>query len=155
MATKKPPFTAEYISNGADARLKPEARELAEQLFFMREKLEELREELKDAPLITEYDNGGQQRGTHINPAFKAHKDLLLTYTKTLKALEAIIGDKDPGDHEDTIEALRKQFKIQIPPTQTVNKEPDKQAKATGTDGKAKSYWKAGKKRTTERGATP
>lgn len=150
MATKK--FTAEYISNGADARLQPEARELAEQLFFMREKLEELREELKDAPLITEYDNGGQQRGTHINPAFKAHKDLLSTYTKTLKALEAIIGDKDPGEQDGALEALRKQFKIQITHPQ---KEPEEQAKATGTDGKTKSYWKTGKKRTTERGKTP
>ena len=42
---KKPPFTAEYISKGADTRLKPEARELAEQLFFMRAKLKELRKE--------------------------------------------------------------------------------------------------------------
>lgn len=144
----KPPFTAEYISNGADARLQPEARELAEQLFFMRGKLEELREELKDAPLVTEYDNGGQQRGTHINPAFKAHKDLLLTYTKTLSALEAIIGKKDPGNREDTLTALRKQFKATTPRPQIndQDQEPEEPAKATGTDGEVKSYWKAGKK---------
>lgn len=109
---KKPPFTAEYISNGADARLQPEVRELAEQLFFMRAKLEELREELKDAPLITEYDNGGQQRGTHINPAFKAHKELLMTYTKTLSALETLIGKKDPGEEDGIITEMRKRFKV-------------------------------------------
>ena len=142
---KKPPFTAEYISNGADARLQPEARELAEQLFFMRGKLEELREELKDAPLVTEYDNGGQQRGTHINPAFKAHKDLILTYTKTLNTLGAIIGKKDPGNQEDTLAALRKQFKAPItrPQISGQDLEPEK---ATGTDGEVKSYWKTGKK---------
>ena len=110
--SNKPPFTAEYISYGADARLQPEARELAEQLFFMRAKLEELREELKDAPVVTEYDNGGQQRGTHINPFFKAHKDLLITYTKTLSALEAIIGKTDPGEDDDIISELRKRYKV-------------------------------------------
>lgn len=128
---KKPPFTAEYISKGADTRLKPEARELAEQLFFMRAKLKELRKELKDAPLITEYDNGGQQRGTHLNPAYKAHRDLLLTYTKTLSALEALIGKSDPGEAEGALAALRSNFKLTT--------------KATGTDNEA-SYWKTGKK---------
>lgn len=128
---KKPPFTAEYISKGADTRLRPEARELAEQLFFMRGKLEEMREEMKDAPLITEYDNGGQQRGTHINPVYKAHRDLLLTYTKTLSALEALIGKSDPGEAEGALAALRSNFKLTT--------------KATGTDNEA-SYWKTGKK---------
>ena len=141
----KPPFTAEYISNGADARLQPEARELAEQLFFMRGKLEELREELKDAPLVTEYDNGGQQRGTRINPAFKAHKDLLLTYTKTLSALEAIIGKNDPGARDDVIAEMRKRFTIARPQIDDQDKEPETPTKATGTDGEVKSYWKARK----------
>ena len=122
---KKEPLTAEYISNSADARLKPEARELAEQLFFMRERLEELRKELKDAPIVTEYDNGGQQRGTHLNPVFKAHRDLLLTYTKTLKALEGVISREDPGEGENTLSELRKQFNL----------------KATGTDNDLKKYW--------------
>lgn len=136
---KKPPFTAEYISKGADTRLKPEARELAEQLFFMRAKLKELRKELKDAPLITEYDNGGQQRGTHINPAYKAHRDLLLTYTKTLSALEALIGKNDPNEAEGALAALRNSFKV------TPMNPQGGRNKATGTDDEA-NYWKAGKK---------
>lgn len=144
---KKPPFTAEYISNGADARLRPEARELAEQLFFMRAKLEELREELKDAPLVTEYDNGGQQRGTHINPALKAHKDLLMSYTKTLSALEAIIGKKDPGEEDDVLTTLQKQFNIAANRPQIIDQNRKKKTtKATKTDSEVKSYWKAGKK---------
>lgn len=136
---KKPPFTAEYISKGADTRLKPEARELAEQLFFMRAKLKELRKELKDAPLITEYDNGGQQRGTHLNPAYKAHRDLLLTYTKTLSALEALIGKNDPNEAEGALAALRNNFKV------TPMNPQGGRNKATGTDNEA-NYWKTGKK---------
>ena len=140
---KKPPFTAEYISNGADSRLQPEAQELAEQLFFMRAKLEELREELKEAPVVTEYDNGGQQRGTHINPAFKAHKDLIGTYTRTLSALEAIIGKKDPNEGSDFIEQFRNRIKTgKLRP----DTEPDETKAATGTDGEVGNYWKAGKK---------
>ncbi len=92
--------------------MKAEARELAEQLFFMRGKLEELREELKDAPLVTEYDNGGHQRGEHINPAFKAHRDLLLTYTKAIGALESIIG-KNPSEEVDGfLTALRNRYGV-------------------------------------------
>ena len=140
---KKPPFTAEYISNGADARLQPEARELAEQLFFMRRKLKELRKELEDAPTITEYDNGGSQRGTHINPAFKAHKDLLATYTRTLSALETIIGKNDPNENDDFIERFRNRIKTgKLRP----DPKPDETKAATGTDGEVGSYWKAGKK---------
>lgn len=146
---RKPPFTAEYISRGADNRLQPEAQELAEQVFFMRDKLEEMRKELKDAPLVTEYDNGGQQRGTHINPAFKAYRDLMATYTKTLNALEAIIGKKDPGDGEDSLEALRKRFNISMPAIQINDEEPKK---ATGTDGKIESYWKVKKKMNPQKG---
>lgn len=110
--TVKPPFTSEDISNGADKRLKAEARELAEQLFFMREKLEELRKELKDAPIITEYDNGGQQRGEHINPAFKAHRDLLLTYTKTIAALESIMGKNIPEEEKNVLTMLRNRYGV-------------------------------------------
>ncbi len=127
---KKEPLTAEYIAQGADDRLKPEARELAEQVFFMRKKLEEMREELKDEPLITEYDNGGQQRGTHVNPVFKAHRELVLTYAKTLKALENIIGKEDPGEKDDYITELRNRYSLNT-------------EKANGTEGdKVKSLWK-------------
>ena len=133
--TKKPKqFTAEYISRGADARLRPEAQELAEQVFFMRGKLEEVRKELKDAPIITEYDNGGQQKGTHANPAFRAYKDLVTTYTRTLSALEEIIGSSDPEVIDGTLEELRSRFKLNTDPI----KEPEK---ATGTD-EAPGYWK-------------
>jgi len=127
---KNTPLTAEYIAQGADDRLKPEARELAEQVFFMRKKLEEMREELKDEPLVTEYDNGGQQRGTHVNPVFKAHRDLVLTYAKTLKALEDIIGKEDPNENEGTLEELRTAYNLNF-------------SKANGTEGdKVKSLWK-------------
>ena len=105
----------------------------------MRAKLKELRKELKDAPLITEYDNGGQQRGTHLNPAYKAHRDLLLTYTKTLSALEALIGKNDPNEAEGALAALRNNFKV------TPMNPQGGRNKATGTDNEA-SYWKAGKK---------
>lgn len=123
---KNTPLTAEYIAQGADNRLKPEARELAEQVFFMRKKLEEMREELKDEPLITEYDNGGQQRGTHVNPVFKAHRELVLTYAKTLKALEDIIGKEDPNEKERSLEEFRAAYGLNF-------------SKANGTEG---SLWK-------------
>ena len=148
--SNKPPFTAEYISNGADARLQPEAKELAEQVFLMRAKLEELRGEMKDAPIITEYDNGGQQRGTHINPIFKAHKDLLLTYTKTISALAAIIGENDPGELDNTLKTMRNRYNISpiCPQIKKEDNEPGAAAaEATGTDDISKSYWKKGKRR--------
>ena len=107
---KKDTHNAQDIARGADKRLQPEAQELIEQAFFLRDRLEGLREELKTAPIITTYTNGETQSGTQINPAYKAYSELLKLYIRTLTALQKLLG-KDPGEVKNTLAEIRSQFK--------------------------------------------
>lgn len=68
------------------------AQELAEQLDFMRERLEDTRLALDGAPLVIAYDNGGGQKGVRKNPAFDAYNSLMKTYIQTLGELRELVG---------------------------------------------------------------
>lgn len=71
--------------------LHDEALELAESVIFMAGKLKEARKELKEAPLVIEYDNGGGQSGVRENPNFTAYEHLLAAYNKSLRQLTEIV----------------------------------------------------------------
>lgn len=49
-------------------------------MAWQRVKLDEAREEMKDASVVCEYDNGGGQTGTRENPIFKAYINLWRAY---------------------------------------------------------------------------
>ncbi len=108
---KKQSHTASNISSGADERLKPEVKELAEQVFFLKRKLAALRVELKDAPAVVEYQNGPDQIGTHPNPALKVYGDLLTLYNKSLTTLSGMIGEANKAT-VSCLTDLRKAFKV-------------------------------------------
>ena len=58
-------------------------------LALLRVKLDEAGADLLTAPVISEYDNGGGQSGTRINPAVKAFLDLWKAYLAGLQQLSA------------------------------------------------------------------
>ena len=60
-----------------------------DQLALLRVKLDEAGAELRDAPIICEYDNGGGQTGTRINPLYKAFTDLWRAYLAGLQQFTA------------------------------------------------------------------
>ncbi len=66
-------------------------RELAEDVLFMRRKLEESREGLKDQKIVIPYDNGGGQVGIRANPAFGEYQKLLNMYKATFAALRDLL----------------------------------------------------------------
>ena len=68
------------------------AQELAEQLDFMRERLEDTRKNLDGAPLVIAYNNGGGQKGVRKNPAFDAYNTLMKTYNATIASLRELVG---------------------------------------------------------------
>ena len=74
-------------------------RELAENVLFMRRKLEETRLELENQPIVIPYNNGGGQSGIRANPAYAEYEKLLKSYTSALKTLREIIGKA--GDRAD------------------------------------------------------
>ena len=49
-------------------------------MAWQRVKLDEAREEMQDASVVCEYDNGGGQTGTRENPIFKAYINLWRAY---------------------------------------------------------------------------
>ena len=70
-------------------------RELAENVLFMRGKLEETRRDIAGQKLVIPYDNGGGQTGIRANPAFGEYQKLLRTYTATLSELRDML-EKSP-----------------------------------------------------------
>lgn len=55
-------------------------RPVIENTALMYAKLEEIRAEIADAPIIVEYDNGGGQSGIRENPLFKGYEALWKAY---------------------------------------------------------------------------
>ena len=73
----------------------------------MEHKLDEAREEIADAPLSVEYDNGGGQCGTRKNPSMDAYNALMATYTRALKQLCEMLGVQEvEGDGDEDIDAI-------------------------------------------------
>lgn len=93
---------AEEICEGVHL-LHDEALELAESVVFMAEKLKEARKTLKTEPLVTEYDNGGGQRGIRENPNFTAYEKLLASYVKALRQLTEIVEKGAPTRKSSSI----------------------------------------------------
>ena len=56
--------------SGVDAKKIDAFTPLFDNICWMQIKLEDAREEIGEAGLLTEYDNGGGQSGTRQNPAF-------------------------------------------------------------------------------------
>jgi hypothetical protein len=66
-------------------------RELAENVLFMRGKLEETRKGLANSQVVIAYDNGGGQTGIRRNPAFDGYQALLKSYTAALNELRGLL----------------------------------------------------------------
>lgn len=77
------------------------AVELAANVLWMECKLDDAREEIADAPLAVEYDNGGGQCGTRKNPTVDAYNALMSTYTRALKQLCEMLGVQEVEDGGD------------------------------------------------------
>lgn len=81
-------------------RQKQEAIEaVIDNIAWLRLKLDETRAEMMGESIISEYDNGGNQKGTHANPIFKAYTDLWKAYTAGLKVYLEYI----PKDLQDEV----------------------------------------------------
>lgn len=87
-----------------------EKRIIKEQLQRLAERIQIEGERIQDEPLITEYDNGGGQIGTHENPFYPAYEKLLASYIKALAAAESLCGKDDA--EVNSLSDLRQRFKV-------------------------------------------
>lgn len=104
-------MVASKICADVDARIRPQATVLAEQVIFIAKKLKESKAGLRDQAIVIPYDNGGGQTGIRENPAFTAYEKLLATYTKSLTALRDVIGDGAPRELSQ-LDDLRRKFQV-------------------------------------------
>ena len=72
----------EAILNRADvpAQQRDVLAPVIDNMAWQRVKLDEAREEMQDASIVCEYNNGGGQAGTRENPIFKAYINLWRAY---------------------------------------------------------------------------
>ena len=104
-------MTAEEICKSVDERLRPQAETLARSVLAMADKLEEATAEMDAESITVEYDNGGGQSGTRENPFFPAYEKLLSTYTKSIAALQEMIGEGSPTATA-ALDSLRSRIKV-------------------------------------------
>lgn len=94
-----------------DAEVPQKQREVLasviDNLAWQRVKLDEAMQELKDASLTCEYDNGGGQTGTRENPLFKGYFSLWKAYLAGLEKYSAYLPkDLQEEIKSDTVDVL-------------------------------------------------
>lgn len=95
MARKlKPETRAKRLCESISENKYEQAMQLALNLLFMEEKLDETRERISGMPTAIEYDNGGGQSGIRVNPEYQAYENLLKSYCSTLKSFCELTGMK-------------------------------------------------------------
>ena len=82
-----------------------------ENTAWMKAKLDDTREQIRNTSVAIPYDNGGGQTGIRENPAFTAYEKLLATYTKSLTALRDVIGDNAPKELS-ALDEMRRKFQV-------------------------------------------
>lgn len=76
---------------------------------FMKVKLDEAREQIKDETITVEYDNGGGQKGVRENPVFKAYEALWKSYMLGIDKILSIIPEGEAVDLEVQTEQMKPQ----------------------------------------------
>lgn len=82
------------------------ARELAENVLWMEQKLEDARRVIGKSSVAIPYDNGGGQKGIRKNPAFDGYNSLMSSYTKALKQLCEMLGTEVEDDGDADLDAI-------------------------------------------------
>ena len=94
------------MAEGAPENVRDRARELAENVLWMEQKLEDARRVIGKSSIAIPYDNGGGQKGIRKNPAFDGYNSLMSSYTKALKQLCEMMGTEVEDDGDADLDAI-------------------------------------------------
>lgn len=97
---------AAAMAEGAPENVRDRARELAENVLWMEQKLANAREVIGKSSVAIPYDNGGGQKGIRKNPAFDGYNSLMSSYTKALKQLCEMLGTEVEDDGDADLDAI-------------------------------------------------
>jgi len=71
---------------------------LLENAAWLQVKLDSTRTLLEDQDVLVEYDNGGGQCGVRKNPGFDGYRQLLTSYTTTIKTVRDMLPESEDED---------------------------------------------------------
>jgi hypothetical protein len=117
MARKvKPETRAKRLVETAPASRYDQAYQLALNIVFMEDKLDQAREMIGTTSVTIPYDNGGGQMGIRENPAFKGFHALLKSYMAAIDELAKLIEeDKQVKKEEESpLAAVRNNCRANI-----------------------------------------
>lgn len=93
-----------------------DARELSDNILFMRSRLKETRIGLEGQPVVIPYDNGGGQTGIRANPAYTEYEKLLRAYQSAILCLRQVLGieQQQPAEQKpkSNLSSMRSKFKV-------------------------------------------
>ena len=113
MARKlKPETRAKRMAEPAPESKYEQAYQIALNIIFMEEKLDQARELIGTTSVAIQYDNGGGQRGIRENPAYKGYGALLKSYIAAIDQLEKLTGDNAEEKTMSSLAAHRANFAI-------------------------------------------
>lgn len=91
---------------------------IVENTAWMKAKLDEARELIKDSPVVIKYDNGGGQKGIRENPLFKGYEALWKSYIQGMdRILQSLPADEfakaipEQNRPQNVLELVRAQYK--------------------------------------------
>lgn len=79
---------------------------IIENVSWMRAKLDDSRDLIKNSNIVMPYDNGGGQRGIRENPAFKGYESLWKAY---MQGMNRILDTLPPEEVQAAVEETRPQ----------------------------------------------
>lgn len=100
MTTTWTEYNAEQLCTGVAENLRPYALELAKNVIFMGQKLEDTRRGLANQQVVIAYDNGGGQKGIRKNPIFEGYNQLMANFRKTAEQLCDLLKESGAADED-------------------------------------------------------
>lgn len=77
---------------------------IIENVAWMKVKLEDARELIRDADIVVEYDNGGGQRGIRENPLFKGYESLWKSYISGMNQIMDVLPEEKAKEAEELLD---------------------------------------------------
>lgn len=81
---------------------------------FMKVKLDEAREQMKDSTITVDYDNGGGQKGVRENPIFKAYEALWKSYSLGMDRIFSVLPEEIQEEIKSEVEETRPQTVLDL-----------------------------------------
>lgn len=103
--TEQERLTNELVRAGVSEERIELLKTIIENTAWMKQKLDETRETIKNTAVAIPYDNGGGQKGIRENPLFKGYESLFKSYMAGMSKLLDLLPPQTAKEIEAEVEA--------------------------------------------------